>query len=54
MVNSALGLMASGNLATPHRALVYLVCSQRPDGCFPQNFWIDGTAVITSVTNDIP
>ena len=24
------------------RALIYLACSQRPDGGFPQNFWIDG------------
>ena len=25
------------------RALIYLACSQHPDGGFPQNFWIDGT-----------
>jgi glucoamylase len=52
MVNSALGLMASGNTATPHRALVYLACSQRPDGCFPQNFWIDGTPYWTGTQLD--
>ena len=43
MVNSATGLLAGGDLATPVRALIYLACSQRPDGGFPQNFWIDGT-----------
>jgi len=28
---------------TARRALVYLACTQRPDGSFAQNFWIDGT-----------
>jgi glucoamylase len=42
LVNSATGLLASGNLDTPLRALVYLACSQQPDGGFHQNFWIDG------------
>lgn len=40
---SATGLLAAGDSATPCRALVYLACAQRPDGGFPQNFWIDGT-----------
>jgi len=52
MVNSALGLMACGNTATPRRALIYLACSQRSDGCFPQNFWIDGTPYWTGVQLD--
>jgi len=43
MVNSATGLLAAGDSATPLRALIYLACSQHPDGGFPQNFWIDGT-----------
>jgi glucoamylase len=43
MVNSALGLLACGEKATPRRALVYLSSSQQPDGGFPQNFWLDGT-----------
>ncbi len=42
MVNSVTGLIASGDTATAMRALIYLACSQRPDGGFPQNFWIDG------------
>ncbi|MBI3655077.1 MAG: glucan 1,4-alpha-glucosidase [Acidobacteria bacterium] len=43
MVNSVTGLLACGDTVTPRRALVYLASSQRPDGGFPQNFWIDGT-----------
>ncbi|MGH7906405.1 MAG: glycoside hydrolase family 15 protein, partial [Candidatus Binataceae bacterium] len=42
MTCSATGLMAAGDLATPLRALIYLACSQRADGGFPQNFWING------------
>jgi glucoamylase len=42
MVNSAAGLLASGDFATPQRALVYLSVSQLEDGGFPQNFWING------------
>lgn len=44
MCNSATGLLASGNTSTPLRALIYLACSQRDDGGFYQNFWIDGNA----------
>jgi glucoamylase len=43
MVNSATGLLASGNSELPLRALLYLACSQQADGGFAQNFWIDGT-----------
>ena len=28
---------------TARRALVYLACTQQPDGGFAQNFWVDGT-----------
>ncbi|MBI1903708.1 MAG: glucan 1,4-alpha-glucosidase [Planctomycetia bacterium] len=42
LVQSATGLLASGNTDTPFRALIYLACSQRPDGGFYQNFWING------------
>ena len=52
MVNSAMGLMAAGDTTTPYRALVYLACSQRPDGGFPQNFWIDGTPYWSGVQLD--
>jgi glucoamylase len=42
MCNSSSGLMASGDLTTPLRSLIYLACTQRPDGGFYQNFWING------------
>ncbi|HEY2484294.1 MAG TPA: glycoside hydrolase family 15 protein [Candidatus Binataceae bacterium] len=42
MVNSATGMLASGDLSTPVRALIYLACSQHEDGGFSQNFWING------------
>jgi glucoamylase len=43
MVHTATALLASGNVEAPLRALVYLATRQRPDGGFPQNFWLDGT-----------
>jgi glucoamylase len=42
MVNCATGLLAVGDTATPLRALIYLAVSQREDGGFYQNFWING------------
>lgn len=42
MVQSATALLAVGDLSTPLRALIYLAVSQREDGGFYQNFWIDG------------
>ena len=43
MVQTASALLACGRVDTARRALVYLACSQKPDGGFAQNFWIDGT-----------
>ncbi|MGH9392839.1 MAG: glycoside hydrolase family 15 protein [Terriglobales bacterium] len=43
LVNSACGLLASGDEETPRRALIYLSAAQRADGGFAQNFWINGT-----------
>ncbi|HEX3435370.1 MAG TPA: glycoside hydrolase family 15 protein [Pseudacidobacterium sp.] len=43
MVQSASALLACGRAETARRALVYLACTQHPDGGFAQNFWIDGT-----------
>lgn len=42
LCNSATGLLAAGDRDTPLRALIYLAASQRPDGGFYQNFWING------------
>ena len=42
MVSSASALLASGESATPLRALIYLAVSQQEDGGFSQNFWVNG------------
>jgi glucoamylase len=44
LVQSATALLATGQTGTPLRALIWLAAIQRPDGTFPQNSWIDGTA----------
>ena len=43
MVQTATALLACGRTATALRALIYLACTQQPNGGFAQNFWIDGT-----------
>ena len=52
MVQSATALLACGRTETARRALVYLAVTQRPDGGFAQNFWIDGTAYWTGIQLD--
>jgi glucoamylase len=52
MVNSATALLAVGDTATPMRALIYLAVTQREDGGFYQNFWIDGDPYWTGVQLD--
>src|SRR5271170_5769236 len=52
MVQSATALLACGRTDTALRALVYLACTQRPDGSFAQNFWIDGTPYWTGIQLD--
>jgi glucoamylase len=42
MVQTATALLACGRAETARRALVYLACTQEPDGGFAQNFWVDG------------
>ena len=42
MVQTASALLACGRADTALRALVYLACTQKPDGGFAQNFWVDG------------
>ena len=43
MVHTATALLACDRREEALRALVYLATRQRPDGGFPQNFWVDGT-----------
>jgi glucoamylase len=52
MVQSATALLAMGRCETALRALVYLACTQHPDGSFAQNFWIDGTPYWTGIQLD--
>jgi len=52
MVQTATALLASGDQDTAVRALVYLACTQRTDGSFAQNFWIDGTPYWTGIQLD--
>jgi glucoamylase len=52
MCHSASALLASGDAVTPRRALIYLACSQRPDGGFYQNFWINGDPFWSGVQLD--
>ena len=52
MVQTATALLACGRTDTALRALVYLACTQRTDGGFAQNFWIDGTAYWTGIQLD--
>jgi len=35
--------LALGDADAARRALTYLIATQRPDGSWPQNFWVDGT-----------
>ena len=52
MVQTATALLACGRVETARRALVYLACTQQPDGGFAQNFWIDGTPYWNGVQLD--
>lgn len=52
MYNSATGLLAAGNTQVPLRALIYLACTQKEDGGFYQNFWIDGDPYWTGTQLD--
>ena len=51
-MQSATALLATGQTGTPLRALIWLAAIQRPDGSFPQNSWIDGTAYWSGVQLD--
>jgi glucoamylase len=52
MVQSATALLACGRTETARGALVYLACTQQPDGGFAQNFWIDGTPYWSGIQLD--
>jgi glucoamylase len=52
LVQSTTALLATGQSATPLRALIWLACIQKGDGDFPQNSWIDGRAYWSGVQLD--
>lgn len=52
MVHTATALLACGRAETARRALVYLACTQEPDGGFAQNFWVDGSPYWSGVQLD--
>jgi glucoamylase len=52
MCHSATAMLACGRIDTARRALVYLACTQHPDGGFAQNFWIDGTPYWSGIQLD--
>jgi glucoamylase len=52
MVQTATALMACGRWETALRALVYLACTQKPDGGFSQNFWVNGDPYWTGIQLD--
>lgn len=52
MVQTATAMLACGRADTARRALVYLACTQHPDGGFAQNFWIDGTPYWSGIQLD--
>ncbi len=52
MVQTAGALLACGRAETARRAMVYLACTQKPDGGFAQNFWVDGRPYWTGVQLD--
>lgn len=52
LVQSATALLATGQTATPLRALIWLAAIQNADGKFPQNSWINGKAYWSAVQLD--
>jgi glucoamylase len=52
MVETAGGLLAAGAHEEVHRALSYLRKTQQPDGHWPQNMWLDGTAYWNGIQMD--
>ena len=52
MVQSATALLACGRIEAARGALVYLACTQHPDGGFAQNFWINGVPYWSGIQLD--
>jgi glucoamylase len=52
LVQSAIGLLAAGNHRAALRTLIYLAGSQRDDGSFPQNYWLNGEPYFGAIQLD--
>ncbi len=52
LVETAGGLLAAGAKRAVHRVLHYLQVTQEPDGHWPQNMWLDGTAYWSGIQID--
>jgi glucoamylase len=52
MVETAGALLAAGAHAEVRRALTYLQKTQQPDGHWPQNMWLDGSAYWNGIQMD--
>ncbi len=52
LVESAGGLLATGNVGAALRTLRYLIATQEADGHWPQNMWLDGTPYWQGVQMD--
>jgi glucoamylase len=52
LMQSATGLLASGQTETPRAALIWLACLQEANGELPQNSWIHGDAYWTGLQLD--
>jgi len=52
LYHASMGLLAAGDIQTPKDVLSYCVKTQRSDGSWPQNFWVDGTPFWHSLQMD--
>jgi glucoamylase len=52
MVQTATALLACERTSSAMRALTYLACTQKSDGGFPQNFWVNGAPYWSGVQLD--
>jgi glucoamylase len=52
MCQTTIALLAAGRTNSAMRALIYLACTQKTDGGFPQNFWVNGQPYWTGMQMD--
>ena len=52
MCQTTTALLAAGRTNSAMRALIYLACTQKTDGGFPQNFWVNGQPYWTGMQMD--